>query len=99
MLAENQIAINSSWDWDRVNLEIGELKNEGVDLNLLGLSSLIVDQKEWDFEGSDISDVKENLDGIISTIKVKCPQDQKEELVLFLKGKILEASFEGVEVV
>lgn len=34
-----------------------------------------------------------------ATIKVRCPQAIRDEVSIFLKGRILETSFEGVEVI
>jgi len=53
----------------------------------------------WENGLDAIKDIDENLDGIKSTIKVTCPSDLKDEVLIYLKAKLLETSFEGVEVV
>jgi DNA modification methylase len=38
ILADNRLALNSGWDNDLLALELGELSDDGFDLNLLGFS-------------------------------------------------------------
>jgi hypothetical protein len=54
---------------------------------------------EWGTGTDSVDKAGENLDGIKATIKVKCPQDIKDEVLIYLKDKIMETSFEGVEVI
>lgn len=42
-IADNQIALNSSWDLNLLQLELGELKQLGFKLELMGLDSLKLD--------------------------------------------------------
>ena len=73
----------------------------------LNLDSLYTDLKldeleindDWTSDIEAINNVEENLDGIKATIKVKCPQEIKDEVLIYLKSKLMETSFEGVEVV
>jgi len=43
VLADNQIAANSSWDRDMLAAELGELSGDGIDLSLLGFSGAEID--------------------------------------------------------
>jgi len=43
VLADNQLALNSSWDDDFLKIELEELKLEGFDVELLGFDGLAVD--------------------------------------------------------
>jgi DNA modification methylase len=44
ILADNKIALNSGWDNDILNVEIEELKEENIDLNLIGFSDKELDE-------------------------------------------------------
>lgn len=79
---------------------LAEIREEfsDEDMAALKLSELEVDDS-WDDGADTVEDAEETLDGLKAVIKVKCPQELKDEVLLFLKGKLLESSFEGVEVV
>lgn len=53
----------------------------------------------WDQNTESVGKTEENLDGIKATIKIKCPQDIQDEVLIYLKRKLLETSFQGVEIV
>ncbi len=65
----------------------------------LNLDALIDGGDSWDSDIGAMDSIEENLDGIKSVIKVKCPPEIKDEVLIYLKSKFLEVSFEGVEVV
>jgi len=76
-----------------------ELKDayEPTDLAALHLDDLVI-SSDW-FDGSkDIDGVEENLDGLLAKITIKCPQEKKSDVQKFLKEKLAEADFEGVEI-
>lgn len=76
-----------------------EIKTDFTDIEFdeLKLDELVIPDS-WD-DTEEVDDQEENLDGIKATIKVKCPQDIKDEVLILIKRAILETSLEGVEVV
>jgi ParB-like chromosome segregation protein Spo0J len=42
IIADNKLALNSGWDWDLLALEVGDLRDMGADLAVIGFSELEV---------------------------------------------------------
>jgi DNA modification methylase len=62
ILADNRIALSSGWDMELLNLEMGDLKDEGFDLSLIGfdeneLANIFVDKTEGLTDPDDVPDV------------------------------------------
>ena len=75
-IADNQIALNSTWDDDLLRLELGDLRGADFDLDVLGMSAKEVDAV-LDGWSSDIANVEkhgEHTDAITVTIKVTVGQ-------------------------
>lgn len=80
---------------DEIQLDLGE-DFAALRLPELAFSISIGEEGEWEDEGE--SKTKPNLDGILSTIKVTCPQEKKEEVIGWLKKSFLDSNFEGVHI-
>jgi hypothetical protein len=93
--SDNAIASWAELDFSGINFDLPDLGP--IDINLLGIRDFNVDPWESDIDA--VGKVKENLDGIKATVKVLCPQEIKDEVLIYLKAKFLEVSFEGVEIV
>ena len=52
----------------------------------------------WASDINKVNDTEPNLDGIDAKIVITCPQDLKDEVLIYLKAKLMETSFEGVHV-
>lgn len=78
---------------DELKMDLGE--SVLVDLRL---NELVIDNA-WDSSSGVVDGIDENLDGISAIIKIKCPQEIKDEVLITVKKAILETSLEGVEVV
>lgn len=93
----NQMADLADWDFGLLEEELQELETEGFTKEDLGFDFLGIGEEDWN---SDIEEPKgdKNLDGIEATIRVTCAQEKKDEVMVFLKRKLLEAGFEGVHV-
>ena len=52
ILADNKLALNSSWDVNLLSLEIDELKNIGFDINLIGFTTDEI--KEFSIEADEV---------------------------------------------
>ena len=77
---------------------IKDLGLEDMDFELLGLDDF---QINWD---SDI-EAKDKIDGIDeddgslpSVIKITCNEIDKDEVLIYLKGKLLETGFQGIHI-
>lgn len=57
-----------------------------------------IDNGDWATDISKVEAVKENLDGIIAKIKITCKQEDKDQVLFYLKDKLMETSFEGVHI-
>ena len=88
------------WDYPQLTDWMKELKDADYDLDNTMFDSDERDRLLGGWETDDtVADTDENLDGIMALIKIKCPQEIKDEVLIYIKSKILETSFEGVEVV
>jgi DNA modification methylase len=62
VIADNRLALNAAWDEEMLTLEIGELKEEGFDLDLLGfekseIDALLLGDDDLDEQGLTEDDV------------------------------------------
>jgi ParB family chromosome partitioning protein len=82
VIADNQLALNSGWDFDTLNLEVESLTEMGFDVSLLGLSDLMPDELD-EKENNSLSDVKDENQFLL-VIECKNETDQNiiyEELL------------------
>ena len=90
ILADNRLALNSGWDNDALALELGELSDDGFDLDLLGfdnteLESMLLDETVDDENIDDIGvidEIKEECE-----IKIICTDWNERELAISRLGK------------
>lgn len=96
-LSVNQMADLADWDLDLLDEELADLELAGINKEDLGFEDIMPDNEDWN---SDIEEPKgdKNLDGIEATIRVTCSQEKKDEVMVFIKRKLLEAAFEDVHV-
>lgn len=90
------------WDWSilkeiQLELDTGAFDMEHTGFGLPELENMFANT--WDLGVETVDKTEENLDGITAVIKVKCPQETKDEVMVILKRAILETSLEGVEIV
>ena len=66
ILADNRLALNSGWDNDLLALELGELSDDGFDLDLLGFDDtellLIDDDEEAEAEHIEIKNIQDDYE-------------------------------------
>lgn len=95
VVSDNAIAAWADLDLSMIN---AELENLGPDFSIesLGLKDFSLDPWESDIDA--IDKIKENDDGILGKIKITCPQDIKDEVLFYLKDKLMETSFDGVHI-
>lgn len=89
------------WDWKALSELILELDhlNQDLDFTMFDKDEIERFFGGWDDGAKKTEKDEENLDGIKATIKVTCPQEIKDEVLVILKRAFLETSLEGVEVV
>lgn len=85
---------------ETLNELIEEIRAELGDETLAALRlDDIVIPSGWETDMDAVLDADENLDGISTVIKVKCPQAIRDDVLVILKRAIIETSLEGVEIV
>ena len=87
----------SGYYTDSVQELLTEIREEFSDefLNLLRLDSLVV-STDWSADADAMDKIDPNLDGIVTTIKVECPQDRVGEVKDAINEAI--AAFDGVNI-
>ena len=65
VIADNKLALNAGWDMEMLTLEMGDLKDEGFDLSLIGfddteLANIFVDKTEGLTDPDAVPDVPDN---------------------------------------
>lgn len=80
VLADNQLALNSGWDLDRLKVELTDLQAQDYDLGVLGFSDseLSAALKGWEPDFDLQARTKEDGGALLATIKVQCPQSQAD---------------------
>lgn len=76
-----------------IRLEIGDMA-----MGELVLDELVL-KNSWDDDKEKVDETSAHLNGIKATIKVKCPTDIKDDVLVILKRAFIETSLEGVEIV
>jgi len=94
----NSQHISGNYDQDILNDLLKEIKVDIPEFEDLRLDEFDIELDNWDSDIEDIDKIKENLDGIESSIKITCAQEDKDEVLIYIKAKLLETSFVGVSV-
>jgi ParB-like chromosome segregation protein Spo0J len=89
------------WDFSQLSEWMLELDSLNFDMDLTMFDEEEIERLMggWDSGTESVENTEENLDGITATIKIKCPQELVDEVTIYLKAKLLETSFTGVELV
>jgi len=101
-LSANNHAIEGEWEKDLLHSLINDSKDhelfENLNLDILEFDIKPDQGDEWDSDIDSMGKIKENLDGIKARIIIECEQDLKDEVLIYIKAKLMETSFEGVHV-
>jgi ParB-like chromosome segregation protein Spo0J len=75
-IADNQIALNSTWDDDLLRIELGDLRGSDFDLGVLGMSGKEIEAvlDGWASNIATVEKYGEHTDAITVTIKVTVGQ-------------------------
>ena len=72
ILADNKIALNSGWNNELLNIELEELRDEDIDLNLIGFSDAELDEISKEFTEEEKPFTDEETDEIPEEVETKC---------------------------
>jgi hypothetical protein len=98
LTADNAIALWADLDLSGINTNLPDLGPD-FSLNSLGVKNFSLEPpSQWDKGTEAVEKTEENLDGIAAKIVIKCPQDLKDEVRIYVQRKLLETSFEGVTI-
>jgi hypothetical protein len=89
-----------TWDYGFLQEHFIKLDELNTDLDLTMFTTEERDNLfgEWESDIEAIDKINENLDGIVGKIKISCPIEIKDEVLIYLKGKLMETSFEGIHI-
>jgi hypothetical protein len=93
--SDNAIANWAELDLSGINLDLAELGPD-LDIDLLGIKHFNLDP--WESDMGEIEKIEPTDEQAPGVIKITCPQDLKDEVLIYIKAKLLETSFEGVHV-
>lgn len=94
MTADNEIARWAELDYHMMMEDIKSIPD--LDTSMLGLKKLEI--RDWDSGLDDLDNIDETDEGLPAKITVTCPQDLKDEVLIYMKAKFMETSFEGVHI-
>jgi len=91
---------SNAYDLDKMSFDLGTLDRNGFDLSLTGMTKEERDMlsEKWDSDIASLEKLDGNTDGIITTIKVECPQEARGRLKELLEETINNSGFENVEI-
>jgi ParB-like chromosome segregation protein Spo0J len=78
VIADNQLAMNAGWDTAMLTLELGELKDAGFDLDLIGFDSIELAKL---FDIVEPNDIKEQSYNEVFNIIIECKDEQEQEKI------------------
>lgn len=73
VIADNKFALNAGWDNELLRLELGELVDEGFDLELIGFDEAEFKELGWTPRIKEIPDDFDEIDESLAT-KYRCPK-------------------------
>ena len=94
ILADNRIALNSTWDYDLLRLELTDLQDADVDLTQFGFDESEFKSNELDYSILDDDDVSDEIDsmaaGVKKAIQIEFEPDhyeQAQEVIKYWRNK------------
>ncbi len=101
IIADNKIALNSAWDVELLNAEIGSLKDIGFDYSLLGFSEAEIDgllEEPWDSDIDAMDNIEAKDSAAKGQIKISCNEWDKEQIREAITNTIDGLGLEDVDV-
>lgn len=86
ILADNRLAEMSGWDLDMVAIELGDIRDAGLDLTLTGFTEADLElEQEPEYDFSDFDEENAKMEGLEEvTISVIVPKKHKEQVETYL---------------
>lgn len=86
ILADNRLAEMSGWDLDMVAIELGDIRDAGLDLTLTGFTEADLElEQETEYDFSDFDEENAKMEGLEEvTISVIVPKKHREQVEAFL---------------
>ena len=72
ILADNKLALNADWDNELLNIELEALKDDDIDLSLIGFSDNELEEISKEFEEEEKPFTDEEADEIPEEVETKC---------------------------
>ena len=86
ILADNRLAEMSGWDLDMVAIELGDIRDAGLDLTITGFTEADLElEQETEYDFSDFDEENAKMEGLEEvTISVIVPKKHREQVEAFL---------------
>lgn len=105
-ISANNHAVGGEWETELLHTLMDEIKTSDgdlfKDLNFDILESDLKldfnDQWDSDMDEDSLGGGSGHLNGLPAMIKITCNADDKDEVLIYLKAKLMETSFEGVHI-
>jgi hypothetical protein len=103
-LTANNQAISGEFDKEQLATLLKEMKEydshqyQSLNFDILEKDMCLSFEEEWESDIEKIERISEHLNGLPARIIIECPTDLKDEVLIYIKAKFLETSFEGVHV-
>lgn len=105
-ITANNHAIGGEWDTELLHTLLDEarsndaelFKNLNLDILEHDMRLTMGDDGDWKSDIDGLGKISGNLDGLKARIIIECEPDLKDEVLIYIKAKLLETSFEGVHV-
>ena len=92
VLADNKLALNSGWDLDMLSVELGELQDDGFDLDLIGFDKAELDALFGDPAGEDAPSLPpepDSSDRFLLLLEFKA-EDEQQAMFMELQERGVE---------
>jgi hypothetical protein len=98
-IADNKVA-ESPWDFMNLKFEMQTLESHGIDVEVTGFleSEIAIMSDPWKTDLDSVEKLNPTLAASSGKIIISCPLEMRSELKDFIKSRIDEQGFEGVEI-
>lgn len=103
-IAANNHAIGGEWETELLSTLLQDAKDSNPELfrdlnfDILEHDLKLDFDKDWNSDLDGVGKVSSNLNGMPARIIIECEPDLKDEVLIYLKAKLMETSFEGVHI-
>lgn len=80
------------------SLNLDHAVDDVIDLSMFNKPEMQLQVDDWKSDIEKHTKTKENLDGLKGKITITCKSDDYDAVLIYLKAKLMETSFEGVHI-